>query len=183
MEKSKLYTRTGDRGTTSLIGGKRVPKTDARLEAYGTLDELNAFVGLLIEESGQSHDRELLSRIQSLLFSAGSMLAAEGNHCKPTIGTAEVGLLESEIDRIDGSLPRLQTFVLPGGTKGNALAHVCRTVCRRAERDIYRIPEIPDSYEQLLIFMNRLSDYFFVLARKLCLEHHEHEKKWYNSCE
>jgi cob(I)alamin adenosyltransferase len=170
----KIYTKTGDKGLTSLAGGERVAKTHDRLEAYGTVDELNAFVGLLREEIADLHDREVLERIQLLLFSAGDFLATTPDKMpaarRQSLLTADdVRMLEQEIDRIDAGLPPLKSFVLPGGCKSACLSHVCRTVARRAERNIYRIAGCTEICpEEVLIFMNRLSDYFFVLARKEC---------------
>lgn len=184
MEKSKIYTKTGDKGSTSLVGGKRVSKTHIRLEAYGTVDELNSFIGLLLEEIGDDHTRNILSKIQSSLFSVGCALATEEDkELVCSVNDSQVRMLEKEIDKIDSVLPKLNNFILPGGCKSAALAHVCRSICRRAERNIYRIPEYAESGSLLLIFINRLSDYFFILARKECLDKNKQEVFWHKTCE
>jgi cob(I)alamin adenosyltransferase len=178
----KIYTKTGDKGLTSLVGGERVPKTHIRLEAYGTVDELNAFTGLLLEEITDPHDREILDRIQSLLFSVGGLLATPPDKALKTeqfpLNADDILMLEHEIDRMDSALPALKSFVLPGGCKSAALAHVCRTVARRAERNIYRIDGYEEINSEVLIFVNRLSDYFFILARKECHFRGKEEKSW-----
>ena len=181
----KVYTKTGDKGQTSLIGGERVSKSHARLEAYGTIDELNSFVGLLVEYLEDSHDKEVLSQIQSLLFSVGGYLATPENKKQETIGISNksIVMLEKEIDQISERLPPLKSFVLPGGCKSAALANVCRTITRRAERCIYCIPDISGIDSDSVVFVNRLSDYFFVLARKECFLCKKEEKIWRNPCE
>ncbi len=170
MKKSLIYTKTGDKGTTSLVGGMRVPKAHIRLEAYGTTDELNSFVGLLKNEITDKGDLEVLSFIQHKLFTVGSYLATETEAMSPKAASIitdnNISLLENEMDRIDSELPPLRQFVLPGGNEAAARAHVCRSVCRRAERCIYRVMDVYPVDEQILRFVNRLSDYFFLLARK-----------------
>ncbi len=184
-----LYTRTGDAGTTSLVGGQRVPKTHIRLEAYGTIDELNSFIGLLIAELKTSSDLsglegtvELLIDIQSLLFSIGSVLATDTSEREVRPGRyvedADVTRLEHAIDDAESSLPGWRGFILPGGTRAAALAHVCRTVCRRAERAIYRVAETADIDDTLLRYVNRLSDYFFALAKAINLAAGQEEYYW-----
>lgn len=170
MKKSAIYTKTGDKGTTSLVGGKRVPKAHIRLEAYGTIDELNSFVGSLICEVKDEKDLKVLSFIQHKLFTVGSYLATETEAIPPKAASIitdnNIALLEQEMDRMDGELPPLRQFVLPGGSEAAARAHICRSVCRRAERCIYRVMEEYPVDQQTLMFVNRLSDYFFLLARK-----------------
>lgn len=183
MAKSKIYTRTGDKGLTSLVGGKRVPKTDPRLHAYGTIDELNSFIGLLVEEIEDEHDKNVLKCIQNMLFNIGAYLATEPvkrKEFKIIIDPEGVAMLESEIDQIDETLPALNYFVLPGGCKSAALAHICRTICRRAEREIYGIDQTEDQSTLLLNYVNRLSDYFFVLARKCSFRTNGEENIWKN---
>ncbi|GHV28154.1 cobalamin adenosyltransferase [Bacteroidia bacterium] len=181
MEKSKVYTRTGDEGYTSLAGGKRVPKTHARLEADGTVDELNSFIACLVYEINHSDDLKFLLQIQNELFELGSYLATERNPvCKIT--QEDVATLEQAMDKIDKELPQLKTFIIPGGSKANALAHVCRTVARRAERNIYRIMEEEPVDSEALKYINRLSDYFFLLARKQNFIEGIDENTWTNSC-
>lgn len=170
MKKSLVYTKTGDKGMTSLVGGKRVAKAHVRLEAYGTSDELNSFVGFLKEQIEDGHDLEVLSYIQHKLFTVGSYLATETETMPPKaasiITDKDISLLESEMDRMDSELPPLRQFVLPGGSESAARAHICRTVCRRTERCVYRVKQEFPIDDQVLMFINRLSDYFFLLARK-----------------
>ncbi|MDR2774154.1 MAG: cob(I)yrinic acid a,c-diamide adenosyltransferase [Tannerella sp.] len=187
MEKSKIYTKGGDKGTTSLVGGFRVPKTHPRLEAYGTVDELNSFIGLLIVEGEDRRDTcDLLQFVQSKLFTVGSYLATDPSKTDYKIESQITGesikKIEDAIDRIDGRLPKLKSFVLPGGSRSAALAHVCRTVCRRAERNIYHLAETETVEEPVLVFMNRLSDLLFVIARSECLLKNGEEIFWNNTC-
>ncbi|MDR1918062.1 MAG: cob(I)yrinic acid a,c-diamide adenosyltransferase [Tannerellaceae bacterium] len=185
-KKSRVYTKTGDQGTTSLVGGKRVAKTDTRIESYGTTDELNAFVGLLMTEISEQEDLDALRFVQHKLFTIGSYLATD-RECtelkmESRVSPESISRIEGEIDRLDGSLTPMKRFVLPGGCRSAALAHVCRTVCRRAERQIYRLHEAAGIEEPVLIFINRLSDYFFVLARKECLRTNGEEIIWDYTC-
>ena len=168
----KIYTRTGDAGTTSLVGGTRVSKTHPRLEAYGTVDELNSHIGLLAAYDIPQDIRASLSRIQNQLFDLGCQLATEeDSRWKPRAITADdVSHLENLIDATDAELPRHNRFILPGGTQASAQAHVARTVARRAERDILRLDQALGTGKiapEALKFVNRLSDYLFVLARRL----------------
>lgn len=168
----KIYTGTGDRGTTSLIGGRRVAKDDVRLEAYGTVDELNAHIGVLVAELPDGAAREFLLGVQHALFDLGATLAldeADGAAGKYGIAfpAERARVLEEAIDRLGAGLPPLHTFVLPGGTRAAALSHVCRTVCRRAERAICAVQGSFPVPEGVSVYMNRLSDYFFVLGRSL----------------
>jgi cob(I)alamin adenosyltransferase len=185
MKKSIIYTKTGDGGTTSLVGGKRVPKDDIRIEAYGTTDELNACIGLLLAEEGLGEEiSSFLTFIQNVMFTVGAYLANDPE--KPLMQQSISGdcirRIESEIDRMDGILPPLRAFVLPGGCRTGALAHVCRTICRRAEREIYRLHRQSPLEDNVLVFINRLSDYFFVLARWECRKNGEEEIIWNNCC-
>ena len=184
MKKSKLYTGGGDQGMTSLVGGFRVPKTHPRLEAYGTVDELNAFIGLLITEIDDADTRELLLFIQSKLFGAGAYLATDPSKTaykvESHITDNCIKRIEEAIDHMDGQLPKLKNFVLPGGSRSAALAHVCRTVCRRAERTIYLLAETDEVETPVLVFMNRLSDLLFVIARRECLMKKKKEIFWDN---
>jgi cob(I)alamin adenosyltransferase len=182
MEKSKIYTRKGDEGYTSLAGGKRVLKTNSRIEAYGTLDELNSFIACLLEEVDNREDREFLLRIQCNLFSLGGYLATEDENEASQITQEEVDSLEEEMDKIDSLISPLKFFVLPGGCKSNALAHVCRTICRRAERRIYNLTEQVKIDPVALKYINRLSDYFFLFARKQNFIYNIDEIIWKNPC-
>lgn len=170
MEKSKIYTKSGDAGTTSLVGGQRVPKTHIRLDAYGTVDELNSFVGSLILQVQDPKDLKILSFIQHKLFTIGAYLATDHEHTAPKEAAVIVGTdivaLEERMDDIDSELPAINQFILPGGSESSARAHICRTVCRRAERCIYLVNEMYAVDQSILVFVNRLSDYFFLLARK-----------------
>ena len=167
-----IYTRTGDGGQTSLVGGQRVSKTCDRLEAYGTIDELNSHIGLLLCHCVQADDRDFLQWVQRQLFVVGGNLATDSEagpvHESLIVSADSVERVEHEIDRLQASVPPMRAFVLPGGCRASALAHVCRTVCRRAERDILRLREGGAAVDgTLLRLVNRLSDYLFVLARHL----------------
>lgn len=185
MKKSKIYTRGGDAGTTSLIGGDRVDKCCLRLEAYGTIDELNSHVGLLaamLEDSGVTVPLEFL---QSSLFEIGTHLAMpckEGEEPAFTIAAACVERLERLIDGVDQQLEPLRSFILPGGCMAAAQCHVCRTVCRRAERHIVALAKEVEVSPAVLSFVNRLSDFFFVLARLINKKCGITEISWKNSC-
>lgn len=168
----KIYTKTGDQGTTSLVGGARVPKTHVRLEAYGTLDELNAHMGLLATSLTDEADVAGVQWMQHQLFVAGTLLATEADSpCLgklPHVTDDDVRRMEHLIDTVQDGLPPLRSFVLPGGVMASAQAHVCRTVCRRAERRVLAMVEAGIQVEgQILVFLNRLSDYLFVLSRKI----------------
>jgi len=180
MGKSMLYTKTGDDGKTSLVGGNRVPKTHIRLESYGTIDELNSFVGWLLCAIEEKGTKNFLSLIQHKLFNVSSYLATDSEdpsiERKCGITDDDISLIEKEIDQLDALLPKLRRFVLPGGNEAAARAHICRTVCRRAEREIYRLKEKYTVDQYILSFINRLSDYFFVLART---ENHKSGKEIY----
>jgi cob(I)alamin adenosyltransferase len=170
MRKSSVYTKTGDSGKTSLAGGVRVSKTHVRLEAYGTVDELNSFVGWLSCAINESEHRRFLLFVQGKLFSVGGYLATETESKQPkaaaTISESDIARIEAEIDKIDSQLPPLRKFVLPGGNETASRAHICRTITRRVERLVYRVAESYPVDDEVLIFLNRLSDYFFVLARQ-----------------
>ena len=182
----KIYTKTGDKGMTSLVGGTRVAKTDARLEAYGTVDELNAHLGLLVAYLSDGDDKTFLRQVQDTLFAVGSHLATDRRKTElkaaSIITLGQVEAVEREIDSIDRLLPPLTAFVLPGGSLGAAQCHVCRTVCRRAERRILALADEVEIAPELLAYVNRLSDYLFVLSRKINLDADKDEIFWNNSC-
>ncbi|HKD37742.1 MAG TPA: cob(I)yrinic acid a,c-diamide adenosyltransferase [Pirellulales bacterium] len=165
----KIYTKTGDRGETGLFGGPRVRKDSPRIEAYGTVDELNAFLGFARCEPLPAEIDQFLSRIQSALFKVGAELATPdpARHGTSVIGGKEIADLERAIDRFDASLEPLKQFILPGGTRGAAALHVARTVCRRAERRVVALANSADGTisVDLIVYLNRLSDLLFVLAR------------------
>lgn len=179
----KVYTKTGDCGTTSLVGGERVSKCCDRLESYGTTDELNSHIGVLITYCTDEADRQFLTDVQGKLFVVGGYLATDcdkrevrtGNVVTPEMIVA----VEHEIDRLDAMLPPIRLFILPGGCRAAAYAHVCRTVCRRAERCILRLAESGATVDECVTaYVNRLSDYFFVLARKLNFDENHDEIIW-----
>lgn len=166
----KIYTKTGDRGKTSLIGGQRVSKYNLRIEAYGTVDELMSYIGLLRDQPIENETKLILIEIQDRLMSCASILAADNteNEIKlPLIHDSDIALLEKEIDKMEESLPPLTSFVLPGGHQIVSHCHVARTICRRAERIIIHVSDEFYVPEPVIKYVNRLSDYLFVLARKL----------------
>jgi cob(I)alamin adenosyltransferase len=177
----KIYTKTGDKGTTSLLGGTRVSKNHKRINAYGTVDELNSFIGLLRDQEVNGGRSGELQHIQERLFTIGSSLASEKEiqHVfKPDIREDDILLLEKAMDAMNAGLPELRNFILPGGHTAVSLCHVARTVCRRAERAVIELAENEGCDENIIIYLNRLSDYFFVLARKIALELGVEEIKW-----
>ena len=165
----KIYTRTGDSGQTSLVGGKRVSKTHPRLEAYGTVDELSSHLGLLSSQLTDHHHRQTILTIQQTLFSLSAILATEPeSKWQPEpLSPSNTEKLEAEIDHLQQQLPALHSFIIPGGSQAACQAHVCRTVCRRAERCILALTEEIEVSADGLRYVNRLSDYLFVLARHL----------------
>jgi cob(I)alamin adenosyltransferase len=175
---SKIYTRTGDDGTTGLASGERVDKCDARVEAFGAVDEANSAIGLLRAEGELPRDIELsLERIQHELFEIGAELALPGY---TQISAAQVERLEQELDALNIELPPLKEFVLPGGTRPAALCHVARTICRRAERRAWAAAKEHALNEPMLRYLNRLSDLLFVMARRLA-RHAGEEHLWQRS--
>jgi cob(I)alamin adenosyltransferase len=177
----KIYTKTGDLGTTSLFGGKRVSKADLRIDAYGTVDELNSFLGLVRDQEVNSKRKETLIRIQNSLFVMGSILATEPGNAKvkiPSLQETEILFLEQEIDAMESELAPLRFFILPGGHFSVSFCHVARTVCRRAERLVTALHD-QESIDPLVIkYLNRLSDYLFVLSRKMAKELGVEEVAW-----
>jgi cob(I)alamin adenosyltransferase len=179
----KIYTKTGDGGKTSLIGGTKVPKSHIRIGAYGTVDELNAFVGLLCDQIADSHGREVLREIQDRLFTIGASLACDPNKeiamKIPDLRESDIQLLENEMDLMNEKLPEMKSFILPGGHTIVSTAHICRTVCRRAERFVVELDGIEPFAQPLIIkYLNRLSDYLFVLARYIGMQAGAEEIKW-----
>ncbi|MCX8079770.1 MAG: cob(I)yrinic acid a,c-diamide adenosyltransferase [Bacteroidia bacterium] len=178
---SKVYTKTGDKGQTSLIGGTRVSKSDIRIEAYGTVDELNSFIGLLRDTIGQHNQSPTLIKIQNELFVLGALLAEdkEKNKMKlPGLPEDAIAFLEKQIDAMDAELPPMRFFVLPGGHMAVSVAHVCRTVCRRTERKVIELSLSTPVEEHIIRYLNRLSDYLFVLSRKLAHDFKVEEIPW-----
>ena len=166
----KIYTKTGDAGKTSLLGGTKVFKNNIRIEAYGNIDELNSFIGLLADQYQDERSRAMLKEIQDRLFTIGSALACDPHKeialKIPDLLEEDVLLLEKEIDRMSGFLPPMKSFVLPGGHMVVSTAHVCRCVCRRAERSAVQLDtEEPLGQPLIIKYLNRLSDYLFILSR------------------
>jgi len=177
----KIYTKTGDKGQTSLIGGTRVPKYHLRIETYGTVDELNSYIGLIMCQDIVAHDQQLLKEIQDRLFTIGASLAADPEKSKmkiPDLHDADITLLEDEMDLINETLPPLKHFVLPGGNTLVSYCHIARCVCRRAERLTVELAENSFVDERVTVYLNRLSDYLFVLARKLTIYFKAEENIW-----
>lgn len=183
----KIYTKTGDKGETSLYGGTRVSKAAARVESYGTLDELNAFIGLAKAEISDEKVLNQLQKIQFDLFTVGSeaatptdklILANGKNRLDLMISEKEILELEYWMDDLDASLEPLQFFILPSGGKAAASVHVCRTVCRRAERAMVHLNETEEVRPELIKYLNRLSDYLFILARYISKISGEKEEYW-----
>lgn len=176
----KIYTKTGDKGETSLIGGYRVSKSDLRIESYGTVDELNSWLGLVAEYMPKERITEI-QQIQYLLFSVGAQLASKSSEQKrpfSPISEEEISILEKCIDDYEIFLPTMTHFILPGGSKAAAQAHIARCVCRRAERIVVQLSRVDFVDELLLVFLNRLSDYLFCLARALNHWDNKNEIKW-----
>ena len=170
IKKSNIYTRGGDKGETSLIGGRRVPKYHPRIEAYGSVDELMAHTALLRDYTDDESIKGELQEILSVLMTSATMLASEGEEVPdnlPEIKDKDIIFLEDSIDRMDSDLGPLTSFILPGGAIEVSQAHVSRTICRRTERNILQLAEIETVDEIVLRFFNRLSDYYFLLSRKL----------------
>ena len=177
----KIYTKTGDKGLTSLIGGTRVPKHHLRIESYGTVDELNSYIGLIRDQNISEHDKDMLKLIQDRLFTIGASLAADPEKSKmiiPDLHQEDIKLLEHEMDVMDSCLPPLKHFILPGGNNTISFCHIARCVCRRAERVTVHLAEESPVDEKVNIYLNRLSDYLFTLARKIGHEQSIPENKW-----
>jgi cob(I)alamin adenosyltransferase len=177
----KIYTKKGDQGQTSLIGGKKVPKDHLRIECYGTVDELNSCLGALLSMKVPDRGaRATLARIQDRLFVVGSLLACapQAKMTLPKLDNQDVVLLEREIDRMTAQLPVLKSFILPGGSQAGAWAHVARCVCRRAERLAVSLSHQEKVDGLVIVYLNRLSDYLYVLARKINKDKASPEVLW-----
>ena len=164
----KIYTKTGDKGETGLLGGERVPKNSLRINAYGTVDELNSFIGLALNEVKEDSIKAVLSKIQNQLFVLGTDLAAPETEKKIKIDRVPREFseeIEKVIDKYESELVQLKNFILPGGSRGAAILHVCRTIARRAEREVVALNFTEKINQNIIIFLNRISDLFFVLAR------------------
>ncbi|GAA4341043.1 cob(I)yrinic acid a,c-diamide adenosyltransferase [Mucilaginibacter gynuensis] len=177
----KIYTKTGDKGYTSLIGGTRVPKHHLRIESYGTIDELNSYIGLIRDQDIAVHDKDILKHIQDRLFTIGASLAADPEKSRmviPDLHLSDIELLEHEMDEMNKVLPALKHFILPGGSIAVSYCHVARCVCRRAERIVVHLNEADVVDEKVIIYLNRLSDYLFTLARKFGFDADVAENQW-----
>ncbi len=175
----KIYTRTGDDGSTSLYSGKRVSKDDIRVESYGTVDELNAYIGLIIEHFPTEDHHEIFNKIQNYLFTIGGILANDKQDDFSAISDKDIKLFEEEMDRLSADLSPLKHFVLPGGNQAIAHTHVARTICRRAERRVVSLDTINEiDYTVVIKYLNRLSDYLFILTRHLSHSMNVEERKW-----
>jgi cob(I)alamin adenosyltransferase len=178
----KIYTKTGDKGKTSLLGGKKVSKSHLRIEAYGTVDELNSHIGLLAAYTINEPYQSFLLTVQHKLFNLGSLLAVDGEQpfSLPSVSNEDVLAIEKEIDSFTSQLPVLKQFILPGGHREVAFCHIARCVCRRAERCVVRLHETDLVDEMLIKYLNRLSDYLFVLARMMTKNLGATEVVWNN---
>lgn len=184
----KIYTKTGDKGTTALFGGTRVPKHHIRIDSYGTVDELNSHIGLIRDQEIDPRSKEILVHIQDKLFTVGAVLATDPDKATlkngkdrlniPKIDEEDIELLEKEMDMMNDHLPQVTHFVLPGGHTTVSYCHIARCVCRRAERLASALYEIEPFDAHTLKYLNRLSDYLFVLARKLSSDLQAEEVKW-----
>ena len=184
----KIYTKTGDKGTTGLVGGKRIPKHDLRIDSYGTIDELNSYLGLIRDQEISTDHKTTLLDIQNQLFVIGSLLATDPKLLKEESKRKRLGItflnpeaitcLETEIDVMNNELPAMTHFILPGGHQTVSFCHIARCICRRAERSISKLRIEHHTQPEILIYLNRLSDFIFVLARKLSKELNAEEIKW-----
>ena len=184
----KVYTKTGDKGTTALFGGTRVPKHHIRIESYGTIDELNSHIGLIRDQEIDQIYKNTLMHIQDRLFTVGAILATDPEKATlksgkarlniPKISNEDIERLEKEMDLMEDSLPQMTHFVLPGGHQTVSFCHIARTVCRRAERLASHLNDLEPFQPETLMYINRLSDYLFVLARKLSHDLQAEEIKW-----
>ena len=184
----KIYTKTGDKGTTGLVGGTRLPKHDLRIDCYGTIDELNSYLGLIRDQQISNDSKTTLIEIQNQLFIIGSLLATDPEKLKDDsirkrlgislIKSEAIAFLETEIDAMNLELPPMTHFILPGGHQTVSFCHIARCICRRAERTISKLNANHPTQPEILIYLNRLSDFIFVLARKLSNELDAEEIKW-----
>ena len=184
----KIYTKTGDKGTTGLVGGTRIPKHDLRIDCYGTVDELNSYLGLIRDQAISKDRKTTLIEIQNQLFIIGSLLATDPEKLKDASKRKRLGItllqadaitfLETEIDAMNLALPPMTHFILPGGHQTVSFCHIARCICRRAERNVSKLNADQPTQPEVLIYLNRLSDFIFVLARKLSKELDAEEIKW-----
>jgi cob(I)alamin adenosyltransferase len=177
----KIYTKTGDKGKTSLLGGTRVSKSDGRIETYGTIDELNSYIGLIRDTQTDDNRRSTLKEIQDRLFTIGAHLATDKESKLsqvPDLKELDIEFLEKKMDKMDSILPEMKSFILPGGHINVSYCHVARCVCRRSERLAIKLTESVDVEPIIIRYLNRLSDYLFVLSRKVAMELGVDEVPW-----
>ena len=177
----KIYTKTGDKGQTSLIGGTRVSKHHIRIEAYGTVDELNSYIGLIRDQQIDEHSTKMLIEIKDRLFTIGSSLASDPEKSKmkiPDLKEEDIILLENEMDKMNKTLPEMRSFIMPGGHTTVSFCHIARCVCRRAERLTIHLSENSFVSDIVIKYLNRLSDYLFMLSRKFTQDLHAQEILW-----
>lgn len=177
----KIYTKTGDKGTTSLIGGTRLSKAHVRIDAYGTVDELNSYIGMLRDQPVNETRKDLLKEIQDRLFTIGSHLASEPDQKRkilPDLRDEDITMLENAMDQIDAQVPALRAFILPGGHSSVSFGHIARTVCRRAERAVIHLQQGEEVELIVIRYLNRLSDYLFMLCRAMTYELGIEEVTW-----
>ena len=177
----KIYTKKGDKGLTQLLGGKIIEKSHVRINAYGNIDELNAHIGHLHDQEIDDSHKKFLKFIQVQLLNLGSIVSYDGSKTKiklPEVNISDIERIESQIDKMESKLDTLTGFILPSGHKASSLSHIARTVCRRAERSIVLLAEKEDVDEIPIIFLNRLSDYLFVLSRKILQENNISDRLW-----
>jgi cob(I)alamin adenosyltransferase len=180
----KIYTKSGDEGKASLIGGKRISKDDIQIDAYGTIDELNSNLGLLRDYCDLDNDKNFILDIQKNLFVIGSLLAIDYSNNKKVehidFSTDKTSLIEKEIDKISSTLPKMTNFIIPGGHRTVSTCHISRSICRRAERNCIKLAKQFKLNNNILIYLNRLSDYLFILSRKITIDTNTQEIKWVN---
>ena len=177
----KVYTKKGDTGKTQLLGGSIVSKNHIRLECYGSIDELNAFIGNIYDQQLSNQNKAILLAIQNQLFNLGSIISFDGEKQKitlPNISVSNIKVLEAEIDKMDAYLPKLKSFILPSGHPSASKCHIARTVCRRAERNLVSLAKTTETNPLHLKYLNRLSDYLFVLARDILFSSGSNEIQW-----
>ena len=177
----KIYTKKGDKGDTQLLGGSMVKKTHIKLECYGTIDELNAFIGNIYDQDISASHKESLLKIQNQLFNLGSCIAFDGKKDKiklPNVTEKNIEIMERAIDKMDASLPMLKNFILPSGHPIASKCHIARTICRRAERNLVALAEATETNPLHLKYLNRLSDYLFVVARDILFSSGSKETQW-----
>jgi cob(I)alamin adenosyltransferase len=177
----KVYTKKGDKGKTQLLGGSMVNKNHIKLECYGTIDELNAFIGNIYDQEVSAFQKEILLKIQNQLFNLGSVISFDGKKDKiklPNVTTENIEMMENAIDKMEESLPMLKNFILPSGHPTASICHIARTVCRRAERNLVALGQQEEIDALHLQYLNRLSDYLFVLARTILKENNATEIEW-----